>query len=630
MSLIKNPVSANTRKISLVGLLVIAGWFSLMSLKKWENPLSWDMFGYYLYTPATIIWKDPALIDFSKVEQIKAKYDNTPYYYQGSKTEKGGWMIKYTMGIAVMELPFFMVAHMTAPLFGYDKDGFSQPYQRAMMFCCFFYLILGFVILRKSLLKFFSDSLSSVLMLLIVVGTNFYITASSEPPSIHIIEFSLFSTVFYLTVLWHENPSKKLAILLGISVGLSILVRPTDALIILIPLLWNVTSFKTLKEKLKILFSDYKTHTTLAGILCFVIVFLQMCYWKKVNGNWLTMSYNNNPGEGFEFLHPYILQVLFSFRKGWFVYTPLMIFAVLGFRIIYKKQRGMFWPILIFFILNVYVISSWSCWWYAGCYGQRAMIESYAILIFPLGYFIEGVLLEERKTIKWVVLLFVISFVILNIFQSWQYKARILEGSRMTMEYYFKIFGKRNIKSEYQELLMVDRSQGGYEHFSQENKYKKRILFFDDFDTPDEAGKEQHVDSISRSGIYSVFVNDHFIYTPNNELPFNLITKKDHAWIRTTFWYLTKTDPKKNPLGLVVTFTNSKGEPYKYSVIDVGAQSGDSVNMGHWNKYVFDYLTPEVRNENDKINIYFWLRGKYPVYIDDFKVEAYERQEKEE
>lgn len=38
-------------------------------------------------------------------------------------------------------------------------------------------------------------------------------------------------------------------------------------------------------------------------------------YWKLQTNHWFFDSYGNNFGEGFEFLHPYLLEVLFSFRS---------------------------------------------------------------------------------------------------------------------------------------------------------------------------------------------------------------------------------------------------------------------------------------------------------------------------
>ncbi|MGQ0826824.1 MAG: hypothetical protein ACT4ON_00365 [Bacteroidota bacterium] len=630
MSFIKQNLSIlSPRKYSAVLVLFITGWFIIMPLtKNWQNPLSWDIFGYYLYTPAIIIWQDPGIKDFSQVENINSKYQNTPSYYQGYKTDQNFWMIKYTIGLAVLEFPFFFIADTIAPALGYEDDGFSKPYQTAMVFSHFFYLILGFIFLRKALLKFFTDKITALLLLLILIGTNYYINAITSPASIHTLEFTLFSIVLYLTIIWHESPTKLKSLFLGLTIGLVTIVRPTDGLIAFIPLLWNVISIKTFKEKLVIVLTQHKIHLVLAIVSFVIVVFPQLYYWKKISGSWFVNSYNN-PGEGFEFFSPYILQVLFSFRKGWFVYTPIMVFAVIGFWQLYKKQRNIFLAIFIFSVLNIYLVSSWSCWWYAMCYGQRAMVDSYSILILPLGYFISNLNYITSKIIKGGTIVLITFFVALNIFQSWQYMDGMLDGSRMTSAFYFRIFGKTTpVTEEDRKLLLVDRSyHDGNEQFKNEYEYSKRILFFDDFETIEESRKKQYTDSIVKSGNYAMRLDSNSIFTPKNEAAFNAITRKDHVWVRTTFWYYMTTKPEDNLLSLVITFVNTIGKAYKYSATDVGMRQQDSVKLGQWNKFTFDYLSPEVRNENDKINVYFWLRGKTTAFVDDFKVEVFEKKE---
>ena len=41
------------------------------------NALSWDVFGYYLYLPATFIYHDLGLKDVSIIHEIIEKYNNT-------------------------------------------------------------------------------------------------------------------------------------------------------------------------------------------------------------------------------------------------------------------------------------------------------------------------------------------------------------------------------------------------------------------------------------------------------------------------------------------------------------------------------------------------------------------------
>ena len=54
----------------------------------------------------------------------------------------------------------------------------------------------------------------------------------------------------------------------------------------------------------------------------------QMIYWKEMTGRWLYFSYGSD--ERFFFGDPAIIKGLFSYRKGLFIYTPLLLFAFAG------------------------------------------------------------------------------------------------------------------------------------------------------------------------------------------------------------------------------------------------------------------------------------------------------------
>lgn len=621
-----NVLANASGKFSRNVLIIILLWFSIVPFtKKWDNPLSWDVFGYYLYTPAAVLWHDPALKDFSKAETINNKYENTGTYYQGGKTENGSWMIKYTMGLALLESPFFLAAHLYASKAGYPADGFSLPYQTAMYFAHFIYVLIGFIFLRKALLRLFSDKITACLLLLVTAGTNYYAMAMLVRgiTPIHALEFSLISLLLFLTILMHEAPSKKRAALLGLVFGFIVLVRPSDILIIIIPLMWGVGSFKKFKEKILALIKGHIAEVLLFAAAAFAVLLPQMLYWKLVSGSYLLFSYNNNPGEGFEFLHPYIVQTLFSFRKGWLVYTPLMLFSIAGLWSLYKNNRGLFMPVILFFILNIYLISSWSCWWYAGCFGQRALVDSYPVMLIPFGCFLNEMAEMSNKLFKYCCYTLITLFVLLNIFQTWQYEHRIIDGSRMTKAYYFRTFGKTSVSYDDKKLLLLNRGEA---IFTNEYEYNSHVLFSENFEDAAEAQKKQCNDSIVKSGKYSLQLDSVFNFSANKEAAFFDITKKDHAWIRCSGWYFAAAEMTNNELDLVVTFVNHKGYLYNYIAADVMKITKGPVKAGQWNKFTLDYLTPEVRSVSDKINIYFWYRGKRPVYVDDLKAEVFEKK----
>src|ERR1051325_1820594 len=234
--------------------------------------------------------------------------------------------------------------------------------------------------------------------------------------------FMLIALLLYLTIKWLENPNYKIIMLAGFVAGLITLIRPTDILCLLIPLLFGVISFGDLSNRLN-MFWKFKTQVLMFALCMFCVFIPQLIHWKYISGHWLLYSYRE---ERFYFLRPHIISGLFSYRKGWFVYTPLMIFAVGGIFLLRKYARDFLWLIITFLPLNVWIILSWWCWWYGGCFGMRPMIESYAMLIFPFASFIQFVWNSRNKILKTAFALLVAFFVGLNLFQSDQYSTSLL------------------------------------------------------------------------------------------------------------------------------------------------------------------------------------------------------------
>ena len=140
-----------------------------------------------------------------------------------------------------------------------------------------------------------------------------------------------------------------------------------------------------------------------------------MLYWKAASGKFLYYSYDG----GFDFLHPNILRGLFSLRKGWLVYTPVMTLALLGIPLMWNRYRELFWVCAVYIVVTIYVTFSWTSWWYGGSFGQRPMVETYALLLFPLGVFFRSV--STMTHAKRLLYVFVAFCIFLNCFQTWQF-----------------------------------------------------------------------------------------------------------------------------------------------------------------------------------------------------------------
>lgn len=583
-----------------------------------KNILSWDVFGYYLYLPFQFIYNDLGITNDSVLLSIVEKYKNSVTLYQLISLPEGYNIIKCTMGLAILYMPFFLIGHIIAIAGNFPVDGFSEPYQYSIFAGSIIYTILGLIFLSKVLLNFFKEKVVAFVLIIIVFATNFivHITMYGQNAMSHNYLFFLYSLILWLTVLWHRTNKFRYSMILALACGIAILSRPSEVVCLLIPLLWGVKDKKSLTEKLNLLLK-YKWQMIVFFFVMLLIGSLQFLYWKIYAGKFLYNSYGaTNAGEGMDFFNPYIYNVLFSFRKGWLIYTPVMIFAIIGLYSLYKNNKSIFFSVLAYFILNIYLVSCWSCWWYAQSFGQRAIIPSYVIMALPLGYFIE-MINNKKKFIKNIIYSVLFILLLLNIFQTRQFHNGIIHPDRMTMKYYFRVFGKMYVTEEDKKYLLIDRSFDGKESFNDPENYNLKFVKTIDFED-----YERKDTTVAYSGKYSCLLDSNNIYSPAIELPYYDLTIKDHVWIRASVYFYLPSDSLVPAFSLITHFVHND-YPYKYNGFD---SENVTIAHGNWNKVSFDYLTPEVRNKTDKLKVYVWLRGKTPLYIDELQIEVYERK----
>lgn len=612
----ENSESSKVLTILIAAIIVFRFLYPPFSI------LTWDVFGYYLYLPATFIHGDPALRDPAWLQQVFEQYQPSSTLYQIYPLHEGGNVIKYSSGMALLNLPAFLIAHAICLFTGINADGFTTPYQFAWTISGLLYTAAGLWIMRKVLLKFFNDRITSLLLILLVLGTNYFQLTAFDGYITHNYLFTLFAFILWFTIKWHEKPAMSTAIALGISIGLAVLTRPNEMVIMLIPLLWNVFNRISLQEKFRLISKNY-LQISATGAVIVIIGSVQLIYWKYTTGNWIFYSYNN-AGEGFDFSHPYLLQVLFSFRKGWFVYTPLMLFTVAGFYFLWKSKREVFWPSFLYFIINLYIVSSWTCWWYAGgSYSQRALLSSYAVLLLPLGYLIDFVN-SKSKTIRYSFAVVLGLLVLLNLFQTWQWVHGIIDRTRMSRNYYFAVFAKTSVSEDDRKLLLVERSTEQFQELKNEPDYNKRTLAKFDFEGENYKARPLSKDTV-HSGNAALRMDKDHQYSPGFETTFLKLTTHDHAWLRAGVWVYPLHDVEPRMASIVITAEHN-GEAYAYNAIGIDNEKYH-IKKNQWNYISLDYLTPEVRSGDDKIKAYFWLQGDKPLLIDDMVIEVFEPKE---
>lgn len=439
----------------ILWLLLIIMTCCFVGLKKWayaeteKKLISWDVTSYYCYLPAAFIHNDVSL-EFTKRGDDKSYETNQQFWYQTAPN--GSRVIKFGMGMSFLYAPFFFIAHAYAHLFGYEPNGFSTPYEFSIALSSLFYLFLGLLFLRKTLLLFYSELITALTLICVLLGTNLFYYSTLEPAMSHAYSFAVISAFVYYTIQWHSNPSLKKALFIGALFGLIVIIRPINIIVFLFPLLYNVVSWKSFLEKINFLLQN-KKHILLMSFIALIVVSPQLIYWKYLTGDWFFYTYQN---EHFYFKTPHILKGLLSFRNGWLVYSPIMIFSLLGIAFLYKSNKKFFFPILLFFLLNIFICYSWWTWWYGGSFGSRPMIDSYALLAIPFALFFDSIY-ARSKIIFNSLICFLLFFIYLNLFQTYQRSIGLIHFDSMTSAAYWKIFLKSDLSAddmtEYTKLL---------------------------------------------------------------------------------------------------------------------------------------------------------------------------------
>lgn len=585
-----------------------------LTQREYQYSISWDTFGYYLYLPAFFYQHDLTLADPSWANKMREKYDLSGTLYQVHKLENDNFVIQYSSGMAVLMLPAFVAGHFIAKWFDYPMDGFSLPYQTSVFIWSFIIGLIGLYYLRKLLLLFFDDGRVAWILCLIAFATNYYIQTTQALTTSHTYLFTLYSIFFYHTIQWHKSKKIKDILFCAFSLGLMCLTRPTEFIAVLIFLLWDFRGLKGQFLYWKTSITQHRYQALLFILILILCASPQLIYWMEISGKPFIMSYANH-GEGFDFLSPHTLDYLFSYRKGLFVYSPILLLSTLAFIFLWKQNRPVFWSLAIYFIIYIYVVSSWSCWWYAHCFGQRSIYQVLPVFAILLGYFIQWI-----QTHKWMKVAgtAALSFcLILCLFQSYQFAAGIIDGSRMTKAYYWAIFGKLSAPENASALLLVDRPTTEVWPFKDRHNYTPKLVY-------DFRREELHKVAMRPDNL----LIDLDVQELSSEKPFSegwqiqwkKLTQHDHNWIHVEAEFYAPEDFKAPDLCLV-TCMDHKGGNYGYHAESIHP---DSLKTNAWNKIAFDYLTPEVRVGKDNLSSYLWYRGQGKVYVKQLAITQYE------
>jgi hypothetical protein len=599
--------------IIIILLVILCSYYTVKERWQGQDGKAWSMviqndgYGYYVYLPCLFMHHS---LDYEKtfgdIRQFHPDYSDNyfiGYVFPPNTYDKRGtaYRNKYTIGTAILILPFFLLAYFLSFITGANLNGYGFLFQASVSVAALFYLTIGLLYLRKLLKQYgVSEWGIGLTCIALVLSTNLFYYATIETSISHVYSFGLTAVFLYYAKKSIETLRLKHLAAMASLLATLILVRPTNILsVLMIPFLAG--TFYCTKTFLLKLFMSYKVIiVTLIGAS---IISLQLIVWHIETGNWLIWSYGV---ERFNFNDPHFFDILFSFRKGWFIYTPFMfIMLVSGFISLYNQSVFKFSVMLIYFIAITYVLSSWWYWAYGGSFGSRPFVDYYAAFCLLPAFWHRKLTGVFRKIC---VILFIAVFSTINLIQTYQYINCIIptDSEKMNAKIFWKMFLETSPLYSWAYAEIPDTSN---------YVFNPRYTFENDFENNLWGGDSSNLTSIiSHGGKYAAYVDKSNQRTPTFIATAKQLPVTSPVYVYVSLWFYVSH--RGDNAALVISFNEKDKDDYFATAKQLRPLA---YNFNSWNKADFMIELPALRNNDDVVKLYV-SADKGKVLVDDMKI----------
>jgi len=589
--------------VSFLVSFVIINFIGPNSTRK--NIIDGDGSGLYAYLPAILIHKT---VDFTPVFEFEKNRRSSDYQGHYFHEVNDILINKFSSGSAILQLPFFLLAWLLSVIFGIPVDGYNILFQYGVALAAVFWAFIGLhYFVKLGRLYGVSRKTAWAIAFAGFFGTNMFYYTFMAPAASHIYSFAAISLLLYFTKKTFLNYQRSSTYLAAFFLGIVVLVRPVNIIVIgVLPFLaGSIPSFKN-TIKIKVRQKDY-----LATVLLFIIAISpQLIINYLQTGQLIVYGYRN---EGFYFSKPEFVNFLFSYRKGWLVYTPFMLLIIPA--TIYLIKRSFFEMISFigFFILLVYIFSSWWNWIYGDSFGMRPMVDFYAIFLLVITLFSESL---KSKILKKIILIFSALAIFLNLFQTYQYAEGIIHPDSMNKEAYRYVFLKSG--KEYKGVV-ADNDEYFYGELSDKPFFETEYNFEKDVAGWTIPEKLYFVPDARYACIKlderSVYSSSYLYIIPDN------IKGKKNLYIIFDAEYLEPHPNSASEALFVVDVSDVTGKNVFYKAFMIKRLPEKTTDI--WKPGHIGFKLPEIKEDMSKIKFYIWNKDKQEFYINTLGLRFY-------
>jgi len=392
-------VIKNVRKYLFVFIFLFASIVFFLHLYYTKTALYSDTRFYFAYTRSIVKDHDIDLKNDFELLGVKPAVNKIGL---SINTYPPGASLAWVPAYAIAEIFYFfynLTFHLSRSV------GNEIFYQIAVGLENILLATIGLYFVYQTLRRYFAEKSTLIATFVLFLGTNLFFYMAIEPITSHAVSF--FSTALFVYFFVNHKRQKNYYFLLGLMGGFTALTRTQNMLILLLPV---IDFFRDYKKKFYNHIAKV-VQLVLGAILSFLP---QIILWKLFFNIYFT---GPGWGYGFNFLKPEIIYVLFNSQNGLLAITPIILFSLLGFYF-FKKEKSFRTMALFYFLLQLFLISSWKEYFQGGSYSIRMIINTYPLLALGLGAFIDKFL---KKFGKIKTFLFLSFFFLLNFYQIIHY-----------------------------------------------------------------------------------------------------------------------------------------------------------------------------------------------------------------
>ena len=386
-----------SRKAELLLLLLFV--FSLPFLNPWVRG---DGVGYYAFARAPLIQHN---LDFTE------DYRHANESFRGPRLDENGQPKPefltptghldnhFTVGPAILWMPFLFLAHvgvLIARALGSSvaADGFSTPYRVAMAFATAFYAFLGLLLAFRLARQYVEERWALLATLSIWWASSLPVYMYFNPSWSH--AHSAFAVALFLWY-WHETLSSRSLpqwLVLALITGLMLDVYYPNAMVLAV---LAIEAFRRYYLAFRpdpsappgsaLRVPQLLLRHFLFGAVVLICLLPTLITRYLIYGNLFETGYT--PLRDWLWFSPAFLDVLFSSNHGLLAWTPILIFAITGLFIFWRRQRRVGTPFLAAFLAFYLLIACYPDWAGISSYGNRFFVSLTPLFILGLAVFLD-------------------------------------------------------------------------------------------------------------------------------------------------------------------------------------------------------------------------------------------------